>query len=1243
MLLKRRYRLEETLGQGGAGVVYRALDEKQQRPVAVKYLDSSPGGPDQGRERLRREAALLSRLNHPNIVGFYDMGEAAGRSYLVLEYVSGCTLRALLEAHPVPFPLEIAIHITNGVLAALTAAHHAGIVHRDLKPENIMLVDVEPGNVLDPAAVRPTVKVMDFGLAYLHDEVRITSENLVAGTALYLAPEAALGHPVDGRADLYAVGVILYEMAAGRAPFTGDDPLVVISQHLHTKPISPRWHNPKVPHTLAAIILKLLAKTPQERYPTAEAVSADLEQVQQAGGFDKVPSKLSLLESIARRQLVGRDEEMALMRAVIDAILRGHGKVVFVEGEPGTGKTRLVRETTAYARLKGVQAFTGHCYDPEHALPYQPFVEIVKAYAQANIKAGSTGYLPVSLASELVRLAPSLEAHFGGVSAPEAETSETEARLRLFEAVTTLLAGGPHPTMVILENLHRATPPDIALLQHLAQTGAHNRRLLIIVTYRRQRLQSSSGQILADLINRLNEVGLAAHLPLQPFSVDKTAAFLETLLEGPVAPEFSYAIFTITEGNPYFIEEILKALIEEGRIFRDPVRGRWEATNLESLKIPGSLKEALGRRYAKFTRSKSHVLTLAALLGRRFRVDTLIAAATSAPPPTSAGSSAAPEISEDEVLDTLAAALDMQLIRRVAAPGSSSSDADTYEFAHSLLHRALCENLEPRQQARLHRQIGTALEQLNQNQLRPVASPDELAHHFSIAGGDDTEKAIMYSLIAVENALQMHASEVAVKHYQFVLEVLEEKDRPRRAWILEQLGDLYLRRTRQILNAVAAYESAIQLWQQMPEPNVPTLLRLYGKMGEIVHHWRGHVAKLDTYLAEALHLLDQDPTQAQSLERARILTAMAFSRHAKAATGADEAEALGLAQSAAGLAVQLNAANEESAALDALQRIYRAQGNITKAHQLDQRRLELMALLSNSAEVVDANLGASHMEWETGDLAKSAKFCLEALAMAQQTDNIGGQLESLRRLVMLHLQWGKLSTAMSYAQQGVALGPRAGVLEFGRPVEAVFRAHLAILHALQGQAEAAARESAQLKGLYPSVDMPPYRSALGWIHFETEEWAEARLNLENSQIFPPPFLPPRFELVFLTEIYGHQGDTAAFNQTQPAAEAEVNRWNMPYLQAIFQRGCGVFFTSQSAWTEAEAAFKRALTATRRQAFWYQDARSWLEYGRMLARRGQPGDEALALEFLTEAQNMFTSFEAHALAEKAWIEITRLSQ
>jgi tetratricopeptide (TPR) repeat protein len=310
-------------------------------------------------------------------------------------------------------------------------------------------------------------------------------------------------------------------------------------------------------------------------------------------------------------------------------------------------------------------------------------------------------------------------------------------------------------------------------------------------------------------------------------------------------------------------------------------------------------------------------------------------------------------------------------------------------------------------------------------------------------------------------------------------------------------------------------EWAINYGRQRPVL-IPALIRLYRHIGEVARYWQGRAIKwIPTWPRP--YACSTRSTQSESLERARVLAAMALnSLHARPALQAGYKEALTQAQTAAGLATRLNAIAEEALALDALQRVYRAQGDLAAAHEVDRRRLALIPRMADPTEIVEAHLGASQMGWETGNLAAATRPL--GAGYSQTADNIGGQWGALRRLVILHLQWGKLADAVAYAGQGVALGARAGLLEFGEPVEALFRTHLALLYTLQGQAEAAARELAELSLLYPTSEAPPYRFALGWLHYEIEAWDEAMLHLEDSQVFPTPFLPVALPVSF-AEIY----------------------------------------------------------------------------------------------------------------------------
>src|ERR671936_168563 len=216
-------------------------------------------------ERFRREAKNAAGLSHPNIVSIYDRGEAEGTYYIAMEYLDGRTLKELLVRNG-PTPVPIAIDYARQILGALAFAHRAGIVHRDIKPHNIVVR--KDGRL----------KVTDFGIAR-SGASQMTEAGSIVGTAQYLSPEQARGAPVDPRSDLYSVGIVLYEMLTGRVPFTGDTPLEIAMKHLSAVPTPPSELRPDVPHDLDLVVLRSLAKDPEDRYQSAEEMAADISRV----------------------------------------------------------------------------------------------------------------------------------------------------------------------------------------------------------------------------------------------------------------------------------------------------------------------------------------------------------------------------------------------------------------------------------------------------------------------------------------------------------------------------------------------------------------------------------------------------------------------------------------------------------------------------------------------------------------------------------------------------------------------------------------------------------------------------------------------------------------------------------------------------------------------------------------------------------------------------------------------------
>lgn len=747
------YEIIAPLGAGGMGEVYLATDTRLGRKVALKFLPAQFTADAERVRRFVQEAKATSALNHPHVITIYDIGQASAGHFIVMEFVEGQTLRAQME-QPCPPPLVAAVGAQ--IAKALAATHAAGIIHRDIKPENVML------------RTDGYVKVLDFGLARLATIAAVNSEmatlahtqpGTLLGTVRYMSPEQARGEEVEAASDIFSLGVVLYEMATGRAPFAATTLLATLNAITSQHPLPPSHWQSGLSARLESLLLQMLEKDAHRR-PSAGQVAAALEELESAPApahdrqTEQTKSAGHSAPLARARAHVGREKELSELRAGFAAVAAGHGLLLCVAGEPGIGKTTLIENFLA--ELSGgvppCLRARGRCSERLAGTEaYLPWLEALERLLRDHDQLETLPLGTESVAQMMRRLAPTWYAQVAadaGSTAPGGapdERATTQERLKRELHALLRELSARRPLVLFLDDLHWADASTVDLLAYLAGRfdGA---RLLLLVSYRPSDLLLAK-HLFLKLKPELQARGVCRELLLEFLTRTEIEQYLALQFPGHQFPaELGQLVYAKTEGNPLFMADLVRYLRDRQVIAQE--QGAWvlaQALPDIARELPESVRAMIERKIAELSEQDRQLLIAASVQGYAFDAAVVAKAAG---------------------LDVVAVEERLEQLERMHALVQFVKERELPDrtltlhlrFVHVLYQNALYDCLRATRKAALSRAVAEALESFYGEQRASVAN--ELALLWEAAR--EFQRAAEYFHLAAEHAGQLFAAREAI-------------------------------------------------------------------------------------------------------------------------------------------------------------------------------------------------------------------------------------------------------------------------------------------------------------------------------------------------------------------------------------------------------------------------------------------------------------------------------------------------
>ncbi|HXL15364.1 MAG TPA: tetratricopeptide repeat protein, partial [Methylomirabilota bacterium] len=984
--------------------MYLATDDLLHRRAALKFLPPDLSRDIEARRRFLNEGRAAATLNHPNAAVIYEVGTDGEDIFLAMEYVPGVTLRELIAAGPlswsevVPMILEI--------LDALREAHSHGIIHRDIKGANIKRTP------------EGRVKVMDFGLAKIAGGSTLTQSDAILGTAAYMSPQQITGQEVDGRTDLFSLGVVMYELLTGRLPFVGDQAVAVAHAILHEDPITIRELIPEVPADLEHIVMKAMMKNVQERYQSAAEMAEDLtrfrehDRLRRAGIHEELDLVATREVFTARRErflapMVGREKPMERLAALHREVRLGEGAAACIAGEAGIGKSRLVEEFFKSCRREGSRVLVASCLFGGGGSSYLPIADALRQYFALR-GVDSAPALQRFLFDRSPRLAgsiPVLSRFLRFAFASNGPTSEEE----LWEVLDQVIAfiAEERPLVLVVEDLQWADEGTVRLFHFLTRRVA-GRRMFLLVTYRPEESISEPGSRphpLQGVLQLLGREDRFERIDLARLGRADVAEVLERLYPGhDWGEEFGNLLFREAEGNPFFMVEILKLLSAE-KVLAKKGEAWTLATAVDKISIPDKVYDVVMRRLSRLAEREREILELGAVEGDVFHSGTILRGL---------------KLERMPLLKTLQFLEQIHHLIHAAGP--------QYHFDHSKIREILYASIPPELRIEYHTVVGQFLaESFGESEEHAGV----IAHNLLAAGLKS--EALPFLVLSANAAARLFAHADAIRYLERAESLLHDLH-PNQPPVesVRQLVDIRERRGDQeyaagrYRAALVSYETALTLTRAAPDARREAdIVRAIGRMHYLLGHPAEALKSYDEAIARYATLVDKSRA---SGDDSRLNTALRELGKLHFFKG-DLETAERFMREAIAMAESRGDERLRAAALNNLSGIHYVRGDLEEALACHRVSFALRERLGDESGLAQSHKNIGILHYRLGEPQEAEGHLNEALALYRKAVDRRGEAVTLRHLGNLHYQEGDHAGAQRHWEASLSLCRELGNTE----------------------------------------------------------------------------------------------------------------------------------------------------------------------------------------------------------------------